>query len=144
LSQEEYTVMWSRSQWPEAMDPREHARRSVYLYVKRTFPLPMLSTFDAPDTSLSCARRDNTTVAPQALTLMNGEFMVQQAKQLAALARRQAAENNDRIAFIWRQALGRSPTVAEQNKALNTLRDDAGLDRLCLVLLNTNEFLYVD
>lgn len=136
--------MWSRNQWPEALDPREHARRSVYLYVKRTFPLPMLTTFDAPDTSLSCARRDNTTVAPQALTLMNGEFMVQQAKRLATLALRQHTGNNERMDFVWRQTLGRAPSAAERSKALAAVQDEAGLDRLCLVLLNTNEFLYVD
>jgi len=140
LSPEEYSVMWARNQWPEALDPREHTRRSVYLYVKRNFPLPMLSTFDAPDTSLSCSRRDNTTVAPQALTLMNGEFMVQQAKRLAALARQQPSP----LDFVFERVLGRTPLANERSKASATLTDDAGLDRLCLVLLNTNEFLYLD
>ncbi len=140
LSPEEYSVMWARNQWPEALDPREHTRRSIYLYVKRNFPLPMLSTFDAPDTSLSCSRRDNTTVAPQALTLMNGEFMVQQAKRLAALARQQSSP----LDFIFQRVLGRPPFANERSKAKSTLTDEASLDRLCLVLLNTNEFLYLD
>ena len=145
LSKEEYSVMWSRNQWPEAMDAREHTRRSVYLYVKRTFPMPMLSTFDAPDSTMSCSRRDNTTVAPQALTLMNGDFMVGQAKQLAALARNiHPADAGQRVDLVWRRALGRKPNEGEREKALASLRDEASLDRLCLVLLNTNEFLYVD
>mgnify|MGYP000190096290 CR=1 FL=1 len=142
LSPEEYTVMWARNQWPEAMDPREHTRRSIYLYVKRTFPLPMLSVFDAPDTSMSCSRRDNTTVAPQALTLMNGDFMVEQA---AALARRSAGSTAEQqIANVWLNALGRRPSASELAKAKSAVNDEASLARLCLVVLNMNEFLYVD
>jgi hypothetical protein len=142
LSPEEYTVMWARNQWPESMDPREHARRSIYLYVKRTFPMPMLSAFDAPDTSMSCSRRDSTTVAPQALTLMNGDFMVEQA---AALARRSSGGSiSQQIANVWMNALGRKPTVSELAKATPAVKDEASLARLCLVVLNMNEFLYVD
>jgi hypothetical protein len=145
LSPEEYTVMWARNQWPESLDPREHSRRSVYLYVKRTFPMPMLSTFDAPDTSVSCARRDNTTVAPQALTLMNGEFMVSQSSKLAALANREQPGNPAGwVDTVWRRALGRAPTATEKQKALAALSDEASLARLSLVVLNMNEFLYVD
>jgi len=42
LSREESAGLWARDQWPESLDPSEHNRRSVYLYVKRTFPLPMM------------------------------------------------------------------------------------------------------
>jgi cytochrome c553 len=135
LGKEEYTVMWARNQWPEALDPREHTRRSVYLYVKRTFPLPMLSAFDAPDTSMSCSRRDSTTVAPQALTLINGEFSVAQANRFAGRVRTAA----DPIAEIWRTAFGRPPSAAEKATAAKM-----PLEQLCLVVFNTNEFLYVD
>lgn len=143
LSSEEYTVMWSRSQWPEALDPREHTRRSVYLYVKRTFPLPMLSTFDVPDTSLSCSRRDSTTVAPQALTLINGEFSLKQAARLAERAR--GLDAADPLTALWRLALGRVPTTAEKARAQAMVQADAqGLERLALVIFNMNEFLYID
>jgi hypothetical protein len=135
LSKEEYSAMWARSQWPESLDPREHARRSVYLYVKRTFPLPMLSAFDAPDTSMSCSRRDSTTVAPQALTLINGEFSVAQAKRFADRVRDAA----DPVAEVWRIAYGRAPSSAEKTTAAKM-----PLEQLCLVVFNTNEFLYVD
>jgi cytochrome c553 len=142
LSPEEYSVMWARNQWPEALDPREHARRSVYLYVKRTFPMPMLSAFDAPDTTMSCSRRENTTVAPQALTMINGDFMVEQAAKLARRAEGSTPEQ--RIRQVWRRALGRAPSPAELAKALPAVTDEASLARLCLVLLNMNEFIYVD
>ncbi|MFN0172271.1 MAG: PSD1 and planctomycete cytochrome C domain-containing protein [Bryobacteraceae bacterium] len=142
LSQEEYSSMWARNQWPESMDSREHARRSVYLYVKRTFPLPMLQTFDSPDTSTSCARRDSTTVAPQALTLMNSGFMFDQARQFAV----RIGKDSDPIDGLWRIAYGREPAADERAKARRFL-DSGGPDalaRLCLVTFNTNEFLYVD
>ena len=145
LSREEYTVMWARNQWPEALDPREHSRRSVYLYVKRTFPMPMLSTFDAPDTTMSCSRRDSTTVAPQALTLMNGEFMVSQATRMAAsIAGGHPDQPGRWIDAAWNQALQRPPTAFEREQASRLVNDQPGLARLCLVLLNMNEFLYVD
>jgi len=140
LSKEEYTVMWARNQWPEAMDEREHTRRSVYLYVKRTFPMPMFTTFDTPDSSMSCSRRDNTTVAPQALTLMNGDFMVGQAKRLAAMARKtHPGDTKKQLDVAWQQVLGRLPRTAERDKAAAL-----SLDQICLALLNTNEFLYLD
>ncbi len=142
LSREEYSSMWARNQWPESMDPREHTRRSVYLYVKRTFPVPMLQTFDAPDTSTSCARRDSTTVAPQALTLMNSEFMLDQARRFAA----RIGNERTPIDALWRIAYGREPSVDERDKALRFLEGGGpdALARLCLVTFNTNEFLYVD
>lgn len=140
LSKEEYTVMWARNQWPEAMDEREHTRRSVYLYVKRTFPMPMLSTFDTPDSSMSCSRRDNTTVAPQALTLMNGDFMVGQAKQLAAKLRSAyPGSTSKQLETAWQRILGRMPKPAEREKAATV-----SLEQICLALLNTNEFVYLD
>ncbi|MDX1984747.1 MAG: PSD1 and planctomycete cytochrome C domain-containing protein [Bryobacteraceae bacterium] len=143
LTKEEYTGMWARNQWPEALDPAQHNRRSVYLYVKRAFPLPMFTTFDAPDTSTSCARRDSTTVAPQALTLMNSEFMQRQAARFAERLRGEQGDNP--IARAWALALGRPPTEAETTQAHRYLAEGEGaLERLCLVLLNMNEFLYVD
>ncbi|MBC8165643.1 MAG: PSD1 domain-containing protein [Bryobacteraceae bacterium] len=151
LSKEEYSVLWARNQWPESLDAREHGRRSVYMYVKRTFPMPMLSTFDSPDTSISCARRDSTTVAPQALTLMNGEFMNTGAKEFAARLQREHGSQPDQwVDAAWRLTLGRPPSEAEKERALRSFSAGASakpsddLTRLCLVLFNMNEFLYVD
>ncbi|MBM3756314.1 MAG: DUF1553 domain-containing protein [Acidobacteria bacterium] len=137
LSKEEYTVMWARGQWPVALDPKEHTRRSVYLYVKRTFPLPMLTTFDVPDTSQSCSRRDSTTVAPQALTLINGEFSQKQAALLAERAR--AIDAADPVSALWRLAFARVPAADEKARA-----QSLPLQQLALVVFNMNEFLYVD
>ena len=74
-------------------DPAEHNRRSIYLQMKRSLPLPMLEIFDAPDTAASCPRRETSTVAPQALALMNSEFMLAQARAVRRPAPKQAGDN---------------------------------------------------
>ena len=134
------------SQWPVWSDPQEYNRRSVYLYVKRAFRMPMLESFDQPETSLSCDRRDATTVAPQALALMNGEFSLKEAKAFAAsLVKDNGTDSTASVREAWRRALGRLPDPAEQRKALDFLGShSAGMTELCLMLFNVNEFLYVD
>jgi hypothetical protein len=149
LSVDEMQGMWSPDQWPVALDPREHDRRSVYLYVKRSFPMPMLTTFDAPDSSQSCSRRDITTVAPQALAMLNSEFMTEQARRLGERLREDSAAGPDQwIRQAWRLALGRAPRENEAAVAAKlfdgTAKPADALPRLALLVLNLNEFLYVD
>jgi len=144
LTEEEKTGIWAIKQWPVSLDPAEHNRRGVYLYVKRSFPYPMFTIFDAPDTAVSCPRRDATTVAPQALAMMNSPFSVRQAKQLAArLEREHPGDREAQIAGAWELALGRPPAAAEREKAAAFL-DGSPLLELCLVVLNMSEFLYID
>ena len=84
LTREEILAARFPNLWPANPDPAEHNRRSVYLQMKRSLTLPLLQIFDAPDTATSCPRRERSTVAPQALALMNGEFTIAQADQFAA------------------------------------------------------------
>ena len=65
--------------------------------MKRSLTLPMLQIFDAPDTATSCPRRERSTVAPQALALMNGEFTVAQAEQFAARITKLAGDNPEAV-----------------------------------------------
>ncbi len=144
LTKEEENGMWAPSQWPVSLDTAEHNRRSVYLYVKRSFPFPMFTIFDAPESSQSCPRRDVTTVAPQALALMNSSFMVDKAKLLAE--RVSAAHPGDapvEVQSAWMLALSRNPSDSEKQSAARFL-EKGSLAELCLVLLNTNEFLYIE
>jgi hypothetical protein len=118
LSEEERLGMWAEAQWPETLDPSENNRRSVYLYVKRSFPFPMFTTFDMPDTSGRCSRRDVTTVAPLALELLTSEFMWGQAAAMAARVREKAGSGTEGfIAEAWRVALGRKASPEERRKA---------------------------
>src|SRR5882672_9604187 len=84
LTPEEIQAARMPQLWPANPDPAEHNRRSVYLQMKRSLTLPMLAIFDAPDTALSCPRRETSTVAPQALALLNGEAALSQSQQFAA------------------------------------------------------------
>ncbi len=144
LEPEEMSGIREAAHWPVTSDETEHARRSVYLYVKRSFRLPWLEMFDSPDAAQSCARREVSTVAPQALALLNGAVLQVQAERFAARLRIEVGENPEAwIVAGWRRALGREPSRAERERAREFLRDNP-LPRLCLLLFNLNEFLYVD
>ena len=121
--------------------------RTVFLIQKRCVPLPFLQVFDLPDTTFSCARRDVTTVAPQALNLLNSDFSLRQARAFAARVTREAgtdpAKQIDRALWL---ALSRAPTTSERQQATTFLteHDKKSLTDLCRALLNVNEFVYVD
>ena len=126
----------------EASDEQEASRRSIYAFIKRGLVVPMLETLDLADTVSSCPQRQVTTVAPQALTLFNGEFVNQQAKHLAARLKREAGDDPvKQIALAWRLALCREPSRDELAKMQAFLKEQP-LEQLCRVVLNLNEFVY--
>jgi hypothetical protein len=144
LTREEILAARMPQLWPANPDPAEHRRRSIYLQMKRSLTVPMLQIFDAPDTATSCARRETSTVAPQALALMNSEFTSEQAGLFAARVREAAGV--DPGAWVeagWKIALGRPPTP-EERKTVGDYLQRNSLERLCLLIFNMNEFLYAD
>ncbi len=119
----------------------EQRRRSVYLIQRRSVLLPMAETFDAPNLSTSCSRRQSTIVAPQALTLLNGELTRTAANALAT--RVQTAK--DPISEAFWLTLAREPTSSERSHAERLQQQGkGGLASLGTVLFNLNEFLYVE
>ena len=76
--------MESRGGWKVNEDPAERNRRSVYIFVRRNTRYPMLESLDMPDTHESCGRRNMTTTAPQALTLLNSKLTLEWAQAFAA------------------------------------------------------------
>jgi hypothetical protein len=121
--------------------------RTIFLIQKRSVPLPFLQVFDLPDTTFSCARRDVTTVAPQALNLLNSGFTLRVATRFAGRVTQEAGPDPEpRAAHAIRLALGRDPTQGEQEQAAAFLRTQgpAALPNLCRALLNLNEFVYID
>jgi hypothetical protein len=81
-------------------------------------------------------------VAPQALTLFNGDFANQRAKSFAARLQREAGDDVEKqITLAWRLALCRTPTTQELGKMKTFLRSEP-LEQLCRVILNLNEFVY--
>jgi len=144
LTKEEILAAHMPDLWPINPDPAEHTRRSVYLQMKRSMTLPMLQIFDAPDTATSCPRRESSTVAPQALAMMNSEFSVAQAEQFAARVKKEAGDSPEAsVDTAWKLALGRVPTAQERDTALDYLRRNS-LPRLCLLIFNLSEFIYAD
>jgi cytochrome c553 len=144
LSKEEIQAARMPQLWPTHPDPAEHNRRSIYLQMKRSLTLPMLQAFDAPDTSASCPRRETSTVAPQALALMNSGFTWAQAGIFAARVKKIAGDDAAlQLETAWRLAFARTPDETEAQTALDYLRRNS-LERLCLLIFNTNEFVYVD
>jgi hypothetical protein len=145
LTKEEILAARMPQLWPANPDPAEHTRRSIYLQMKRSLTLPILQIFDAPDTATSCPRRESSTVAPQALALMNSEFTMAQAEQFAARIKKQQAGDapDASVETAWRLAFGRPPADDERQIALDYLGKN-GLARLCLLIFNMSEFIYVD
>ncbi len=92
----------------------EQARRSVYAFVKRTMMLPFLEVFDYSGTEGSIGARAVTTVAPQALTLLNSDFVSGQARKLAAtLAPINTGDTATLVNTLFRQTLARDATAQE-------------------------------
>ncbi len=89
-------------------------RRSVYLQQRRSGPATALATFDLPNMDPNCERRDLTTVAPQSLFLMNDEFVIERAKDLAARVIKAHPEDGDaQVRAAWRLTQGREPSIKE-------------------------------
>ena len=97
----------------------EEFRRSVYTQVRRSRPLSMLETFDAPAMQPNCTNRTASTVAPQSLMLMNSAWVIGMSEQFARrLARETEAEYPLRIRRAWMLAFGRLPSELEETRAV--------------------------
>jgi hypothetical protein len=146
-------------EWPkDVKDGPDTWRRSIYIFEKRGNLFPFLQAFDAPNATASCTRRNPTTVAPQALALLNDPFMREQARAFAArLSKFEGLETRVRQAF--QLALGRDPRPSEAANALHFLKaetiacqaDDPSSDAqaesladFCQGLMALNEFSYID
>ena len=122
----------------------EASRRTVYVFLKRSMIVPMLDVLDLCDTARSAARRQNTSVATQALTLFNGDFVNHQARYLAERLRREAGDDREKqIDLAWRLALTRPPKPSETAAMLEFLKREP-LEQMCRVIFNLNEFVYAD
>src|SRR5207302_6648808 len=133
--------------WQES-PMEEQRRRGIYLFTRRSLIPPLMATFDFCDTTRPIAQRDVTTVAPQALALLNNEFVHEQSTAMAARVMQEAREDRQQqVRLAWRLAFGREPNAGEMKAALEHLQAQArnlqkgplALASLCHVLLNANE-----
>jgi hypothetical protein len=129
-------------------DEKAQHRRSIYAFQRRSLPMPLMEVFDAANMSESCSRRSVTTVAPQALTLLNGELTAVEAQRFAARVIELAgADPVQQINKAFALALLRPPTGAELVRARTVYegrRPEEALARLGTVLFNLNEFVYLE
>ena len=158
---------FSSSDW-KVSEPAQQIRRSVYLFAKRNLTYPMMAAFDFPDMHESCGCRTKTTIAPQALMLLNDRIILNAAAQLGKRAHDEAtsADPAAKIQRAWQIAFGHAADdreiqtalkfVSEQQQILansqattsetaaqSTHEDEAFAD-LCHAMLNTNAFLFVE
>lgn len=134
--------------------PADRRRRSIYIHVKRSLQVPLLAAFDAADTDFTCPVRFATTQPTQALTLLNSEYLSEQAGVFADFVRETAGDDvRDQVAFALQRGTQRPPTETEIDRGralIESLQNDRGLTAdealryYCLLVLNLNEFLYVD
>ena len=134
--------------------PADRRRRSIYIHVKRSLQVPLLAAFDAADPDSPCPVRFSTTQPTQALTLLNSEYLSEQADIFADFVRTNAGDDvQDQVTFALQRGTQRPPTEAEVNRGCTLieslhqdrgLTDDQALKYYCLLVLNLNEFLYVD
>jgi hypothetical protein len=127
-------------------------RRSIYLTVKRSKLIRMLALFDAPSTTQSVGQRPSTTIAPQALDLMNNPHIRDYAKAFAKrIAPKPDTPFEDAVKSAYLIALGRVPDAEEAKDSIefltevgkNTSREQALTD-FCQALMGLNEFVYVE
>jgi hypothetical protein len=134
-------VMRGFKSWPTSADPRDHVRRSVYVFARRNLRFPFLDVFDEPDSNLSCPKRERSTTAPQALALLNDADVIEAARALAERVTKEAAGTDAQIARAYCLALSRQPTATERRLAAEFL-ERSPLSELCRALFNLNEFVY--
>jgi hypothetical protein len=153
----------SKDPYPQnARDTPATRRRTVYLFHKRVVQHPFMQVFDGPDASVSCGRRNTSTVAPQALTLLNDPFLRDRAADFAErVLSASSAKPEDWVGHAFRLAVSRPPSDSELKDSVQFLehqlqrraaREKISLDvarrqalaDFCQALFSLNEFIYVD
>ncbi len=141
------------------MPPSFINRRSVYLVARRRYNLSLLDAFDHPELTSNCTRRSSSAVVSQSLSMLNDDFVIEQAVAFATRVKHEATETRQQIERAFEIALGRLPDPEEASWAGELIERQSqryqrspmpaaeasqkALAHLCQMLLNTNEFLYV-
>ncbi len=132
--------------WPVSPRIADRYRRSLYVFVRRNLRYPFFEAFDRPDTNASCPKRPVTTIAPQALSLLNSPLSSGAARALAEWLESRAGGSLDaKIEHAYLLALGRRPDEEEKSLARSfSSTHGASFFDFCLALINLNEFVYID
>jgi hypothetical protein len=117
------------------VDHPDNFRRSIYRWIFRTLPDPFMETLDCPDASQLTGARNVSVTPLQAMAVMNNRFVVRQSEHLAARV--------GSVESAYRAILQRKPTEPEA-KEVSDYAAKHGLANACRVLLNSNEFMFLD
>ncbi len=123
-------------------DRRSH-RRSIYRFVVRSQTQPFMTAMDCADPSMMVHKRNQTINPLQSLAMLNNGLTLVMSQHFADRVREQSSDLDEQIRFAFLAATGRRPTVEEANE-LRAHRAAHGLPSLCRVILNLNEFVFVD
>jgi hypothetical protein len=134
--------------------PSEQCRRSIYIHQKRSLVHPILAALDVPDGDVSCPARFTTTQSTQALGMMNSEFITEASQALAGRLRKEAGDDVEtQVKLALRLALCHEPAKSDVDRGVRFIGDlerdlsvapDVALNQFCLLVLNLNEFVYLD
>ena len=134
---------YTRIYKPKASFGKKEWRRMIYMTRIRVAKDSTFGAFDCPDFNQDQARRTRSTTALQALNLLNSQFVLDQAGHLASPHQREAAGPvSTQVRYLFRLVLHRTPSPQEAN-ICETLAAQHGLASVCRMILNTNEFLFV-
>jgi hypothetical protein len=125
------------------VDDSASHRRSIYRFIVRSVPDPLLSALDCADASQSVARRDETITPGSALAMLNDRFVVRMSEHFADRVLNETGDIDNAIQRAFRLALARVPS-AEELELLRGLTARHGLPAACRVIVNTSEFVFVD
>ncbi len=169
VEQELIDQLYKPTQWEVTSDEQQHQRRSIYLLAKRNLRLPFMEVFDQPSSQTSCAIRQQSTHARQALELLNGPIANELASALASRLRRDISHDNtghgvtgdgvtgegvtghgdiahslEAIVHRAYRLVAARPPLDSELKLSTQFIEEIGLEEFSLALFNLNAFLYVD
>ena len=163
-----------RGGWSTKPTADDNYRRSIYIFVRRNTPYPLLKALDFPDTTMSCGRRDQTITAPQALSLLNDRAAIDWAQKFAGrVVSKAGLDTKAQVETAYQLAYSRKPDGRETDTVLTFLEKQSGLIRnriakgeeialpsnvpanaeparmaalvdFCNTIFNSNEFVYQD
>ncbi|MFH1299937.1 MAG: PSD1 and planctomycete cytochrome C domain-containing protein [Planctomycetota bacterium] len=121
----------------------ESHRRSIYRFIVRSVPDPFMETLDCADPSQMTPKRLETLTALQALSLLNDHFMVSMSAFYARKIKEESTDLSTQIQLAFKTTLGRPPEQAELD-ILQTIGTQYGIENVCRLIFNSNEFIFID
>jgi hypothetical protein len=122
-----FDIGGQRNRWQTSEDPRDHHRRSLYVFVLRNSPYPLLDTFDWANPQSPHFKRDVTTTAPQALALVNSDLVLGWSQALAGRVIQEAPNEAAQIDRVYEILFARKPTAKEKEQLVAFLNKQEAL-----------------